>query len=409
MKKIRMLIFLLAALLPTQYAYCVSQLFVSKGLEKKSIEFESIEHRQLGDRVELSFGLNALPKTKSKLKLTNGMQLSYGDIVALAGDFFGRETVAISDCQAFKKIKCFNQHFSDLDRLPSSKMAKCHSPFFQIKKYFKIFDALNKAIKHGEQKGIPAFETIKTHSESLNKQFNKVGCGGSFISAFFPLGKYLLLAQHNWDHFVPNAIDAYNAGHQAALLEAKAAFHAWHDELNSDKALSILNIAYAKNAFANHFLSDAFSSGHMRVPRKQIHQKVYLVPILKLLLANFMHDEDNQNGLEVINLKGDRWTAYGDGYVASSKRHQEIILKAMQSSANAVYQTYLSGVLPSYDETLEYLPIYELLPRMNATSPMFKLHNNKLLRRKNLNDIYDHHYLKSWNGLLSLVFLETMH
>jgi hypothetical protein len=67
---------------------------------------------------------------------------------------------------------------------------------------------------------------------------------------------YLRIAQLNLDHFGADARTAYNAGHTCALRTAAA---------------GNLELAYAMNAFADHFLEDSFASGHMRTPRRALH------------------------------------------------------------------------------------------------------------------------------------------
>jgi hypothetical protein len=72
---------------------------------------------------------------------------------------------------------------------------------------------------------------------------------------------YLGLARINWDHFGIDARTAYNAGHSAAIQSA----------INGD-----LEGAYSMNAFADHFLEDAFSAGHLRTPRRLLHKNTDL-------------------------------------------------------------------------------------------------------------------------------------
>lgn len=67
---------------------------------------------------------------------------------------------------------------------------------------------------------------------------------------------YLGLAKINWDHFGQDARTAYNACHSVALQVA---------------ARGNLQLAYAMNAFADHFLQDSFAAGHMRTPRRKLH------------------------------------------------------------------------------------------------------------------------------------------
>ncbi|KAH7198897.1 uncharacterized protein B0J16DRAFT_367908 [Fusarium flagelliforme] len=89
---------------------------------------------------------------------------------------------------------------------------------------------------------------------------------------------YLDLAKINWDHFGQDARTAYNACHSVALQVA---------------ASGDLTLAYAMNAFGDHFLQCSFASGHMRTPRRKLHDTTGAAD----LRAKFMHDEDNAIGL----------------------------------------------------------------------------------------------------------------
>ena len=51
---------------------------------------------------------------------------------------------------------------------------------------------------------------------------------------------------------------------------------------------------------------------HCRTPRVDLAMNV-TPSILGDLLCKYMHDEDNKHGLHVTNVRGDKWTSYGDG------------------------------------------------------------------------------------------------
>ena len=69
------------------------------------------------------------------------------------------------------------------------------------------------------------------------------------------------LAENNHDHFQPYAKDAYIVGHELALEKAREASKVGNQE---EKILRLLEEAYSIDAFACHFLTDSFSSGHLR-------------------------------------------------------------------------------------------------------------------------------------------------
>lgn len=74
------------------------------------------------------------------------------------------------------------------------------------------------------------------------------------------LGRFMKLAANNHDHFLPFAEHAYVAGHELALEKAKEASKIGHQE----ERIRYLEEAYSIDAFACHFLTDSFSSGHLR-------------------------------------------------------------------------------------------------------------------------------------------------
>lgn len=63
--------------------------------------------------------------------------------------------------------------------------------------------------------------------------------------------------------------------------------------------------AYYMNAFGDHFGTDQFAAGHLRTPRPELVNFCSATP--GGLQANYMHDEDNRNGLPVKNGRGNRW------------------------------------------------------------------------------------------------------
>ena len=69
------------------------------------------------------------------------------------------------------------------------------------------------------------------------------------------------LALNNHDHFLPYAKDAYLTGHQLAIEKAREA-----SQYPQDPALKkkLLHEAFSMEAFACHFLTDSFASGHIR-------------------------------------------------------------------------------------------------------------------------------------------------
>ena len=88
--------------------------------------------------------------------------------------------------------------------------------------------------------------------------------GGSWLGGIpVKLGRMMMLAENNPDHFQPYSKKVWEAGQNIAIQkaeEAKLVFRASREE-----GLQLLNEAYAISAFSCHFLTDSFSAGHIRL------------------------------------------------------------------------------------------------------------------------------------------------
>src|SRR4029453_10920695 len=71
----------------------------------------------------------------------------------------------------------------------------------------------------------------------------------------------------------------------------------------------LANQAWGLNATADHYLTDAFSGGHIRTARAELLKRGTMGNVESKIL----HDLDNRYGVEVTNDRGDKpWVAYGD-------------------------------------------------------------------------------------------------
>ena len=327
------------------------------GLSQHIQRFVSSEHRSLGD-------LNA---SEAPVDFPEGTffpgspPLSYGEIVALSGDFYG----------SFDHLADPNYINAEGQVVPNSTDRKIRE-IQQLKRLFQV-EAEIRATGH-EPEGLD-MGYVEHNGETL-EGFDKVTAG-----------RYLALAEQNFPHFTVaegNNISTWMAGHERALTEAYVAGTIGH----AQKYL----LALARNAASNHYLTDAFASGHMRVPRsdidgyyrnlmaavvpglaqallaripEEIGIPIDLRPFVPLplqpvvdnipgasrylrhrisfeirsrvesalqshlegftllmresvgpklggLVSKWLHDADNKNGLIVTNKAGQRWVAYGD-------------------------------------------------------------------------------------------------
>jgi len=363
------------------------------------LRFEGGEHTAIGDNVLLRFAANQPPVVahQSPLPLPNGLSLTYGQVVALGGDFYGVPERPIADgATPSERIERFLQAFDSLARLPASR-AEAQDILAVMQ---EEISAANRAIKDGRQ----PHEAYDALGDSLSARWNRITGGGSVASDLLPLGRYLKLAASNWDHFGRSALLAYQAGHGAALQQALRARDSG-DERD-------LQLAYAMNAFADHFLTDLFSAGHLRVPRKALADTVTPSDIGSLV-SRFMHDEDSKYGLRVRNAEGEQWRAYGDkryfDSVDVANRRQ--VGRAVQRSADEVLQAFDKGQATSPEQ---YAAL-RLTPDLQAAeqdlvpgnfAPLYRQQGSTVLRRKNVADLNDSQYTRDWWGWSTYLLLK---
>ena len=329
-----------------------------------TLRFEGGEHTAIGDETLLRFAKDApaIPAHQVELHLPNGLALTYGQVIALGGDFYGIPGQPISDgASPADRVQRFTAAFNSLAVLPASR-EEAHKILAVMQ---KEINAVKQAIKDGKQ----AHEAYDALGDTLSEEWNRITGGGSAVSALIPLGRYLKLAADNADHFGEWALSAYLAGHTAALQQAVVAH-----QTGTDQALEL---AYAMNSFADHFLTDLFSAGHLRVPRKQL-AAVVTPGELGSLISRFMHDEDSKFGLKVRNAMGDQWHAYGDKryFDAIDADNRVQVKRAVQASADEIFDTFISGVAPSPANFKAPLYVPDLNAAQNPAnnfSPLFKM------------------------------------
>lgn len=376
-----------------------------------NLRFESAEHVLIGDKVKLQFEANVQGQTGVKLKLPNGLQLTYGEIVALAGDFYGNPDQSITSGNSRLEKK---QNFI----LAYMTLAMDSQALLEVPKIMQVLQdeehQLLEGMRNGEKPADIYARMITDHNIAWNcitgglcledypgmpiDQFRKI--------YFFKPGRYLKLADTNFDHFGKEAIEAYSIGHELALEKALAARQ--HNNPNE------LALAYSINAFACHFLTDEFSSGHMRTPHFELYNQIYPASEGSILAA-YMHNEESEFGLNVTNQRGDAWKAYGDRYYFDKRnqRNREILQEAMQLSVDAIFTTYQSGQLPAQDKVLELTPnLTKLLNEITAhtnISPLFywDTKSQQLLRRATINNPNNYEWTENWNGFATLTELEN--
>ena len=188
--------------------------------------FAAPEHSFIGTRIILE------KEEHRQLTLPNGVQIKFEHIIALAGDFYGIPEQPIIDPMLEEdsgRYQRFLAAYNTLARAPEDKVE-------ELRKLIAITD---KEIGNRKQDEIT---------------------GGKWLGGI-PVkeGRMLRLAKNNHDHFLPHAKSAYLTGHLLAMEKAKEASKS--DITEQEK---LLHEAYSIDAFACHFLTDSFASGHIR-------------------------------------------------------------------------------------------------------------------------------------------------
>jgi hypothetical protein len=250
-----------------------------------------------------------------------GWRMKFGEVICLAGDFFA--------------------HF---DRESAARFHDAWPPLRGVAGWLAgedyradlLFEADRTAVAdllatiHRDGTGSTSAlgEVFKTAADTALRQY--------------PARRYLALASQNHCHFgspdparVPNeALALYRGYHQLACERAAAA--------GDDKARWVL--AVATEAFACHFLTDLFASGHMRTPRRALGERFGILRGA-LRMSKAMHDEDNAVGLWCTTrapAAGPRvvWRAFGDGRLLApeSRRHLLQVQEAVRRSVWEIHE-----------------------------------------------------------------------
>ncbi|MBY5558822.1 hypothetical protein J0664_32935 (plasmid) [Rhizobium leguminosarum] len=348
--------------------------------------FESFEHLSIGDNITLTLPTEQITAPQYPFTLPNGLQLTYGQIVALGGDFFGVPSKPISDGDTPEaRVQRFNQAFSTLGNDARAVT--------EVPKIFQILqteiDDVEEAIRDGQDPHVA---------------YDQLGLKLSIEWCIATNGRYLKLAYTNWDHFGQHAVSAYIAGHTAALAQAVMA--------GQSQDTQGLELAYAMNAFADHYLSDLFSSGHLRTPRKELYDSAIGVSAIANYCAKYMHDEDCKFGLDVQTSDDppDTWRAYGDRryFDTIDVGNRNRVGSTVQASADEVWEAYSSGTAPSSADYSALTSIPDLFvvqtdPNRLNYAPLFiwDASSKKIKYRTNINDLNSY----DWSDVVSFAYV----
>ena len=223
-------------------------------------------------------------------------------------------------------------------------------------------------------------------------------CHNQLDGILYRTGRFMELALFNNDHFGFTAQEVYKFGMRVALNAAVA--HPAESDLSSPGG--DLKRALGMCAFACHFLTDLFASGHLRTPRKKMASE--LGDVAGGLFSKCMHDEDNFNGIAVQSKDGKSFTVFGDSFLfePSGASYRKFAHEAVKTSVLQVLHAYMEygspdadiSALPNYlDSSFDDFPALDIIPDLTKaqnrqlritkvpSAPMFTVENGILKMR----------------------------
>lgn len=320
--------------------------------------------------LSLSFGLFA----DEQIRWSEGEHLELGENGAKAA--CGELGLGTTECPALKYIP-----------RDDGKISFTYGELIMAVDYYQKPGNLISDKKSGVKKIIKcAHKQMHTHpDQEKDENAEYPSCT---MTGFTSMPGYLEVVSKNYDHFGWNNMMAYVKYHDLALKKAQMAFQKKKSSPSTSRYYMQQALIY--NAFADHYLSDAFASGHIRVPRVQITKWAgkNLKGLLKEnrgdLLTMLLHDRESislrtqkEEGLPVENSNGDLWTTRGDSHLHlksfPNDPVRELPEQAIKESVKEILNTWQTGEVPAglFKATL-FVPFYRGVPLSEKLSPEYQ-------------------------------------
>lgn len=141
---------------------------------------------------------------------------------------------------------------------------------------------------------------------------------------------YYLLQLVDVHHFHPASLRAWMEHHKLALTAAEQASHS-----RGLDAVDGFRQAFYQNAFADHFLQDAYAAGHMGFNRSAS----------SIAATSVFHTIWNARGRYVRNRRGETWLTYGDNELntPANQEGRKRVIEACAASAYGLVSTFVFG------------------------------------------------------------------
>jgi hypothetical protein len=253
--------------------------------------------------------------------------LDFGDVIALAGDFYAHlDDRAVAD---------FADAWPALTGVSGWLAGD-----------YRASTLLGDAAKAREE--LRDLLIRKADSQGVAGELGTILFDG-VVHGRYPARRYLALASQNFCHFGREAVTLWDR-YQARALDAAAAASRLTEPNAARRAFEDALVILA---FGCHFLTDAFASGHMRVPRRLLAERFGLLRGSGQQ-SRVMHEEDNEHGLwvttrgEVDKNAREVWLAFGDGMLLrpEAEPHLARVREAVRVAVEELFCVFAEAARP---------------------------------------------------------------
>lgn len=350
------------------------------------------------------FGADGLPEPMA-------LELSAGEIVAMAGDYYTEENWAydldLPQCNEFNSPKELGAYL-------------VNRPILEQEEAALVTAYNNLAAPEVSRADIDRIYTINNanyipFSTTLNFYLQQA-------MFYVRVKDYGQMLDRNQTHFTPWSIRVYMLGHHIALEHAQLAcelkkwakdgyYQSEHPKIQSIKQAALQNNktwssdelqdlayryeaqAYSMELFTFHYYSDHFATGHMSIMgdlRTELPQRF---GVWGSLLVNSLHDEVNRIGAFTIRAQDPTpdpteaaTRARGDGEFNTCLNHEnkQQCIDGMQASLRDLLQVFAGGDRPRQQQFggLEHMPDIDYDSRQHE--PLLVRSAGKIFYRKEL-------------------------
>lgn len=353
-----------------------------------------------------------------EIKINETISLTPGDIVALAGDFYGIAKKPISfELNEDDQEKRFESAFDTLINNNPEEANQFEERVSNSEDKEEKLSSLQKIVAHIRHEA----ESHQEHADWTLQFKRKIAktplipiVGITYTDIQYALesnadnldnsfwhSPYFELSVTNFDHFGKEAQKAYLAGHRIAIRLAGKAGKAE----NKEEKISLLKQALLRELYACHFLTDLFAAGHIRTPRKELLNSLIgsknldstpdleSVSSLNLTIAGFFakrsHDRDGEKGIYVKSPKYGNWLAFGDGNYSDkrNKDNAKITCETVLIAFNDLIRAYRNNSknnlsnemlqLDSIENLQKYIPEADEKENNSHNPPLFIVDKDK--------------------------------